>query len=123
VKIKVEVAFADEHSQIIIPLELDKKNTLGEAIVQSGILEMFPELGIDIQKLKNQVGIFGESKTLDTPLQDGDRIEIYRKLIIDPKENRRLRARKARILQKTLKQKAKQQSKQQSKQQFKQKKS
>ena len=43
---------------------------------------------------KNKVGIFGKKTTLDHPLNDRDRIEIYRPLILDPKEMRRKRAAK-----------------------------
>ncbi len=76
---------------------------LQDAIVQSAIIEKYPELGFDLSLIKYQVGIFGELKSLDTLLNDGDRVEIYRKLKIDPKEARRARAKKERALQKKFK--------------------
>lgn len=60
-----------------------------DAIEASGILERFPEIDLDRQP----VGVFGRHCRLQDPLRDGDRVEIYRPLIADPKEMRRRRAR------------------------------
>jgi len=89
-KILVEVAYAKEHEQIIIPLNVDAGTTLGQAIQLSGILEQFPE--IDLAQIKT--GIFGKIAKADTELREMDRVEIYRPLIADPKESRRKRAEK-----------------------------
>jgi len=47
--------------------------------------------GIDAEA--SAVGVFGKRVRPDTPLADGDRVEIYRPLLLDPKERRRQRAR------------------------------
>jgi len=65
--------------------------TLGEAIALSGMLKRYP----DINLLKNKVGVFGKVRELDYVLKQGDRVEIYRPLIADPKEARRRRAAEA----------------------------
>ena len=59
-----------------------------QAIQRSGIVGQFRE--IDLARVK--VGIFGRTVSLDTPVRDGDRVEIYRSLIADPKDARRTRA-------------------------------
>lgn len=60
-----------------------------DAIEASGIMQRFPEIDLDRQP----VGVFGRHRRLEDPLRDGDRVEIYRPLIADPKEMRRRRAR------------------------------
>ncbi len=87
-KIKVEVAFAEPDEQVIIPLEVDASASIEEIIAASGILDKFPEIDLS----KNKVGVFGKLSKLTATLREGDRIEIYRPLIADPKEVRRKRA-------------------------------
>lgn len=87
-RIKIEVAYARPDMQVIIPLRVDPSSTLEHAIRASGVLEKFPEIDL----ATNKVGIFGKLSKLDSRLHDGDRIEIYRHLIADPKEVRRKRA-------------------------------
>jgi len=89
-KILVEVAYAKEHEQVIIPLNVDAGTTLEEAVQLSGILEQFPEIDLT----QNKAGIFGKIAKADTELREKDRVEIYRSLIADPKESRRKRAEK-----------------------------
>jgi len=84
----VEVVYAAKDSQSLLSLEVSEHCTVEQAIQQSGLLKTFPE--IDLQK--NEVGIFSQKVTLNHPLQNGDRIEIYRPLLIDPKESRRKKA-------------------------------
>ena len=86
--ISVEVAYAKPEEQLILKLDVLPGTTLRQAIEQSGILERFPE--IDLSQLK--AGVFGKLKKLDQTLREGDRIEIYRPLIADPKEVRKQRA-------------------------------
>ncbi len=86
--ITVEVAYAKPAKQQIITIQIDAGSTIEMAIRRSGILQMFPE--IDLAKQK--VGIFSQAKKLTDKVQEGDRIEIYRSLTIDPKEARRKRA-------------------------------
>ena len=69
-------------------LNLPSGSTVGEAIRASGLLDLCPEIGLT----RNRVGVFGRLVQLDTPLRDGDRVEIYRPLHADPKEARRRRA-------------------------------
>ena len=89
-KILVEVAYAKEHEQVIIPLNVDAGTTLEQAVQLSGILEQFPEIDL----AQNKAGIFGKIAKADTELREKDRVEIYRSLIADPKESRRKRAEK-----------------------------
>ena len=84
----VEVTYARPDVQSIVPLKVAPGTTLEQAVVQSGILERFPEIDLG----KNKLGVFGKVAKKDTPLKPGDRVEIYRPLIADPKEARKKRA-------------------------------
>ena len=88
-KIRVEVAYALPERQMVIPLEVDEGTTVKQAILRSGILGKFPGLELTPE---TKVGIFSKIVPMDTVLRDGDRVEIYRPLIADPKEVRRRRA-------------------------------
>jgi putative ubiquitin-RnfH superfamily antitoxin RatB of RatAB toxin-antitoxin module len=87
-KIPVEVAYALPEKQVILGVDVAVDATIEEVIRMSGILEQFP--GIDLGK--NKVGVFGKPGQLSDTLQAGDRVEIYRPLIADPKEVRKKRA-------------------------------
>ena len=89
--ISVEVAHATPHKQAVLRLELAAGSTVAEAIEQSGIRSVFPGLAI----APGAVGIFSRKVPLDHVLGDGDRVEIYRPLVADPKEVRRERAARA----------------------------
>ena len=89
-EIMVEVAYALPEEQVIISIKVPTKSDVKQAIKKSGIQKKFPNIDLS----KNKVGIFGKKTTLDHPLKDRDRIEIYRPLILDPKEMRRKRAAK-----------------------------
>lgn len=91
--IKVEVAFARPDQQVIIPIEVPAGTTVEAAIATSGIALRFPEINLDVLK----VGIFGRLTKLQAPLRPGDRIEIYRPLIADPKQVRRKRAAEGKV--------------------------
>lgn len=95
-KIKVEVSFARPDSQVIIPLKVERGATVEDAIRQSNIMETFPEIDLAV----NKVGIFGKLGKLENTLREGDRVEIYRKLIADPKEVRRKRAAEGKVTKK-----------------------
>lgn len=86
--IHIEVAYAKTDTQLIIPLAVPASTTVQQAIELSGVLLKFPE--IDLQH--NKTGIFSKPCQLNGPLRDGDRIEIYRPLIADPKAVRKQRA-------------------------------
>jgi len=97
--INVEVAYAIPEKQIIRAVNVDIGTTAGAAIVQSGIMMDFPELELEEAK----VGIFGKATAMTTVLNEGDRVEIYRPLIADPKEVRRKRAAEGKKMGKTTK--------------------
>jgi putative ubiquitin-RnfH superfamily antitoxin RatB of RatAB toxin-antitoxin module len=86
--IRVEVVLAMPDSQELVTLEVAGGSTVGEAIAQSGLPEMIE--GFELNP--DMVGVFGQKVKLDQTLQDGDRVELYRPLIADPKEVRRQRA-------------------------------
>ena len=86
--LRVEVAYALPTQQVLLQLHVPYGATVESAIVHSGVLTQFPEIDL----ARNKVGIFSKIVTLDTPVRDRDRIEIYRPLIADPKEIRRQRA-------------------------------
>jgi uncharacterized protein len=100
-KIKIEVAYTGLKAQSIRALNMSPRCTIREAIILSGILDDFPELGTEIDALEGRVGIFGANMPLATQLMDGDRVEIYRALFQDPKAARRLRALTQRKLKKS----------------------
>lgn len=86
--IQVEVVYAMPDKQELVALQMPTGSTLAEAVAESGLAEMFDNFELD----PSRVGIFGKKSTLDQVLRDGDRVEIYRPLIADPKEVRRQRA-------------------------------
>ena len=89
--IEVEVVYALPQAQTVLRLNVPDGTTIAEAIAASGVLARHPE--IDAPTMR--AGIFGQRKALTTRLTDGDRIEIYRPLIADPKQARHARARRA----------------------------
>ena len=95
-KISVEVAYALAEKQLILGLEVAPDATLEEVIRASGILDKFPEIDLG----KNKVGVFGKPGKLGDTLHAGDRVEIYRPLIADPKEVRKQRAAQGKIMKK-----------------------
>jgi putative ubiquitin-RnfH superfamily antitoxin RatB of RatAB toxin-antitoxin module len=86
--IHVEVAYAKETEQALLAVEGEQGLTVQDAIERSGILKRYPEIDLGT----NKVGIFGKLTKLGQTLESGDRVEIYRPLIADPKEQRRKRA-------------------------------
>jgi len=93
---RVEVAYARPDQQVILPVELPAGATLEQAIIQSRILEQFPELDLKTAK----VGVFGKLGKLAATLRNGDRVEIYRPLIADPKAVRKKRADEGKVMKK-----------------------
>ena len=94
--IPVEVAYAEPGTQVILPLTVPQGTTLEQAIRQSGILAMFPSIDLAV----NKVGVFGKLGKLDQVLRERDRVEIYRKLIADPKVVRKQRAEQGKKMKK-----------------------
>ncbi|WP_295389293.1 RnfH family protein [uncultured Thiodictyon sp.] len=79
---KVQVVYATPGRQFWVHVEVQPGATVRDAVVRSDVLRQFPEIDLEQQKF----GIFGKIATLDAPLDDGDRVEIYRALIADPKQ-------------------------------------
>jgi len=90
-KIAVEVVYALPEKQYLQRVMLEENATVEDAIRASGLLE----LRSDIDLAKNKVGIYSRPVKLGDVLKEGDRVEIYRPLIADPKELRRQRAEKS----------------------------
>jgi len=86
--IRAEVAYAAPDRQLIIPIEIPEGATLEQAIAQSRLQEQFPEIQLQTAK----VGVFGKLSKRSAIVRAGDRIEIYRPLLADPKEVRKKRA-------------------------------
>src|SRR5512141_1005478 len=86
----VDVVFAGEAGVFKKPLRVEQGATVADALRLSGIAGNLGVNAVDAAR----VGIFGRVVSPTTPLREGDRVEIYRPLKIDPKEARRRRARK-----------------------------
>ena len=91
--IQVEVAYALPEKQMIIPLSVPVGTTLFEVAVKSKIVEHFA--GLDLET--STMGVFAkiEKNPKSRVIEAGERVEIYRPLINDPKEARKARAAKA----------------------------
>lgn len=87
-RITVEVVCATPERQLLRQVTLPVGSRVSEAVEQSGILKEIPEVAYDPSRL----GIFSRRVAPDDVLQDGDRVEIYRPLTLDPKDARRRRA-------------------------------
>lgn len=90
--IRVEVAYATPEKQEILAVEVPAETTAFDAVVRSGIVEVFPEINPEA----TDMGVFGKviKSPKDHVLRDGDRVELYRPLKIDPKQARLNRAKK-----------------------------
>ncbi len=77
----IGIVYALAKKQVWLTIEIPEGATVQDALARSGILTQFPEIDLTQQK----VGVFGKVCTLETRLEDGDRVEIYRPLIADPK--------------------------------------
>ena len=86
----VELIYALPNEQTLLQLEVEQGCTVEQAILQSGLLERYPELEL----ATCMVGLFSKPTSLQQRLNANDRIEIYRPLVIEPKEARRQRAKK-----------------------------
>lgn len=88
--IHIEVVYGLPNKQVLLNTAVPEGTTIEQAIGLSGIVGHFPE----IDPATAKVGIFSRVEKLSSILQSGDRVEIYRPLIADPKEMRKLRAAK-----------------------------
>ncbi|MCU7918345.1 MAG: RnfH family protein [Candidatus Thiodiazotropha sp. (ex Dulcina madagascariensis)] len=93
---RFEVAYGKMDEQALLVVDSDTPLTARQAIETSGILQRFPEIDMDA----NKIGIFGKAAKLDVLLVEGDRVEIYRPLIADPKEARKRRAAEGKAMRK-----------------------
>ncbi|MEO0420966.1 MAG: RnfH family protein [Pseudomonadota bacterium] len=85
--IAVEVVFALPDVQHRVALQLPEGSTAREAVTRSGLVEALPEYAIE----RAPLGVYGHQVDGALVLADGDRVEIYRPLQVDPKTNRRQR--------------------------------
>lgn len=89
--VTIEVVYALPERQSLLTVSVPAHCTVQQAILRSGILDMYPDIDMENQK----VGIWSRAVKLSDRIKAGDRIELYRPLIADPKELRRRRAEKA----------------------------
>jgi putative ubiquitin-RnfH superfamily antitoxin RatB of RatAB toxin-antitoxin module len=92
-KVTIEVVYGVPHKQKILTLILAEGSTVEQAILASGVIDLFPEIDLKV----NKVGIWNKAVKLSQVLNDLDRIEVYRPLIADPKDVRKRRAEKAKL--------------------------
>lgn len=79
---KILIAYALPSRQVVQPLEVPEGTSIRAAIEASGVLEQIPHVDLG----RNKVGVFGKVKPLETILADGDRVEIYQPITVDPKK-------------------------------------
>lgn len=85
--VNVELIYIKENKDVVqMELSLEPGSTLADALQKSAWMERYPEI------TSLSYGIFSRPKSLNTVLNSGDRVEIYRPLLVDPKEKRRQRA-------------------------------
>ena len=83
---KIELVYGDRQSQTLLTIDIEEGQTIAE-VLQKNLLH------IDLEK--TAIGVWGTIVNADYKLKENDRIEIYRPLLIDPKEERRKRGVKA----------------------------
>ena len=86
----VEVVYATPGPQVLCRVTLPRGSTIQDAIERAGIARRLTT--IDVASCK--VGVFGKLSARDALVKDGDRVELYRSLIVDPKAARRIRSRR-----------------------------
>jgi hypothetical protein len=85
--VKVNVVWAAPGTQDVVPVRLPSGATVADAVAQSRLVEHY---ALDAARLR--FAVFGKRAAADALLSDGDRVEITRALVADPKESRRRRA-------------------------------
>jgi putative ubiquitin-RnfH superfamily antitoxin RatB of RatAB toxin-antitoxin module len=93
---RIEVVYALPEKQQIFAIDLPLGATVRQAIVACGVLQKYPEIDLE----KNKLGVFAKLAKPDALLRNGDRVEIYRPLIADPKEVRKQRAAEGKVMKK-----------------------
>ena len=94
--IGIEVCYALPERQELVKLKLVANATVQHAVEGSGLMSKFPEITL----VESKFGVYGRLVRLDSNLREGDRVEIYRPLIADPKEVRRKRAEEGKAMKK-----------------------
>ena len=84
----IEVTYAEPGKQRLLAFQVASGITARQAVLQSSLPTEFPHVDFAAAP----IGIFGKKVEDSTPLREGDRVEVYRALLIDPKENRRRKA-------------------------------
>lgn len=92
-QMSIEVVYGVPTKQKIFTVDINAGATVEQAILASGVLTLFTEIDLMV----NKVGIWNRVVKLSEVLNDLDRIEIYRPLLADPKEVRKRRAEKAKL--------------------------
>lgn len=87
--LSVEVVLATPEKQLLVTVVVDEGATVADVIAASGIASRFPDLAFTAMP----AGIWGKPVSKNSAVRDGDRVELYRPLEIDPREARRQRAR------------------------------
>ena len=90
-ELTIEVVYGVPHKQKILTLSVAPGTTVEKAIIDSGVITLFPEIDLTV----NKVGVWNRAVKLSEAVNDLDRIEVYRPLIADPKDVRKRRAEKA----------------------------
>ena len=88
VNIDVEFVFATPEDQFLVEVRLPEGASIADVIEASGVRERFPDIKVDTL----DAGVWGKFRERDTLVQSGDRVELYRELLIDPRDARRARA-------------------------------
>ncbi len=85
---QVEVVFALAERQVLLTVDVPDASTVGDAIERSRIARQFPDIDFEVLR----TGVWGHPVDRDCLVRDGDRVEIYRPLEMDPRDARRLKA-------------------------------
>lgn len=88
--INIEVVYGTAENQVLKSLQVKPGTTAIEAAQAANLNSEFPDLDLE----NSPLGIFSKKTSHNNILKDGDRLEIYRPLTIDPMANRRIRANK-----------------------------
>lgn len=86
--IRVEVAYATPDAQVVLELRVQRGTTVEQVVEAAGLYRRFPHGNLS----SSDVGVWGNIVDRGTTVRDGDRVELYRPLLMDPREARRLRA-------------------------------
>ncbi|MCG8379387.1 MAG: RnfH family protein [Proteobacteria bacterium] len=86
--IQIELVYINPESQHVVKLEVPTGSSIEDAIRKSDVLSLYPEIDLNV----NKIGVYSKIQNPDYILEDGDRVEIYQPLQVDPKEARRRRA-------------------------------